>query len=435
MKKPKLIGLESPESQFLRSIEYLGDQYESTTSTQLKTLDVEKKLTLLNIASIFDDFFQLPLPHAPGASFFGAMVSPTSCGTDAEGCNSIGVGGRGINLRQAFESCVGEAAEYLSMIERTGDPLLVGFENASKLNDEHLNWALDGAGLPSSVNLNSLDWVKAESLTGEKSVLFPSEMIIRRPEKMRLGRRQAESSGVAAGSTHDQAIMSALMEVIERDAIGLWWFGRNEGHRISQDFIRECGFDKFAKSIRKDDPHRWWLLDITSDIGVPVVAALSSDDKGRAVVAGFSARNSLSAAMESAFLEMCQMELAQKITLTKYNHSGDRSLQPTDRLWLDRFERLTLASYPELEGVEIAGTTSLIVLDNNVSGMLAFLKKHRLEVYRVDLTRSEIGIPVTRVLVPGLQSSKIDWMSDRLNITMKNNGQSLQTLSNRPSPI
>ena len=62
---------------------------------------------------------------------------------------------------------------------------------------------------------------------------------------------------------------------------------------------------------------RTWLLDITTDIGVPCVAAVSCRADGSGFAFGLAARPALEAAVRSAILEMCQLELADAVVATK----------------------------------------------------------------------------------------------------------------------
>jgi len=82
---------------------------------------VDNRSQLLALAARCRDRFQLPLPHTPGAFAYGAMADPKDFGIDGPGA---GTGGRGLTLQHAFESCMGETAEYLSFLRHQDDPLV-----------------------------------------------------------------------------------------------------------------------------------------------------------------------------------------------------------------------------------------------------------------------------------------------------------------------
>src|SRR5581483_6791119 len=78
------------------------------------------------------------------------------------------------------------------------------------------------------------------------------------------------STGGAAGATREEAILSGLLEVIERDAFTLAWMQRRAGRRI------EIDDEEIASRVKT----RLWgdrpsvdvkFFDLTTDLGIPVV--------------------------------------------------------------------------------------------------------------------------------------------------------------------
>jgi ribosomal protein S12 methylthiotransferase accessory factor len=245
---------ERPErTQAIALLLRLGYLVEDRSADRLAPASCEEsvhrnRLALLNLASRFKAGFELPLPHAPGASFFGAKLSPRDWGLEHLGGESVGVAGKGLTLREAFESCVGEAAAFLSLLE-WGDESLVRIaapgdedpriyqpgrpETADVgLTDAELDWCLSGLVVDGVVEPAVLDWIEASDALDDRRALFPAELCLRRRPDLRCGRRPATSSGVGAGATRKQAILDGLLECIERDAIALWWFGGAAARRV-----------------------------------------------------------------------------------------------------------------------------------------------------------------------------------------------------------
>lgn len=380
---------------------------------------------LLTLAASFTRAFRLPLPHAPGAAFFGAMGSPAALGLTGHGKDAAGFAGRGMTVRQAFESCVGEAAEYLSFIERDTDPLLIPPERVAAPSEAELAWALDGIGMDAGTATADLTWVAARPLDAGPgdSVRFPSELVLRRPADRRRGNRAAESTGVGAGPTSDAARHAGLMECIERDAIALWWYGGRPAARLCDTALERIGFSRYGAQVRAGSNRPFWFLDLTTDLDVPVVAALSSTRDGRSVVTGFCARVDIRQAVLGAFLEMCQMELAQQISRAKLDQRGPEALQAQDWTWIERYKTFSCEAYPHFLGQEIRDPFASDRIDDPVATALERLKARNLRAYWVDLTRPEIGVPCARVLVPGLQSAKPDWISERLTAAAARTGR------------
>ena len=155
------------------------------------------------------------------------------------------------------------------------------------------------------------------------------------------GRRASERSkppfplgtGSAAGKSWDAAALHGVLELIERDAASLWWQGGNPGRSIPPQDEAHVMADALLPRLRDNvSTRRSWLLDITTDIGVPCVAAVSSMEDGFALAFGLAARPTLTAAVGSAILEMCQIELAHAVVEAKCSERGEAALNERDRV-------------------------------------------------------------------------------------------------------
>ena len=100
----------------LQSLEY-GSEPETPDAGANRT-------ALLRVAAQFSRVFQLSAPEAPGLVFFAGEVAPSMIAPDHAQAPLTGVGGMGLSMRAAFESCIGEGVEYLSQFE-AGDEALV----------------------------------------------------------------------------------------------------------------------------------------------------------------------------------------------------------------------------------------------------------------------------------------------------------------------
>src|SRR6202023_416559 len=98
-----------------------------------------------------------------------------------------------------------------------------------------------------------------------------------RPSVQKKGRRQFPlSTGSAAGRSWDAAALHGLLELIERDAASLWWLGGNRGKSIPPGDEAQIMAETLWGLLRqRASARRSWLLDITTDIGVPCVASVS----------------------------------------------------------------------------------------------------------------------------------------------------------------
>jgi ribosomal protein S12 methylthiotransferase accessory factor len=348
--------------------------------------------------------FELGSPDAPGFACIGGTADPAAYGLANHPVSNVS--GRGLVLHAAFKSCVGESVEYLSQLE-WGDEVFCMVEPAER--DKRIGQFSDRLA-----GGRGDDWMPARSLTTGQAAALPADLCIRRVGKET---PRGFGSGCAAGETFRHATSSALLELIERDAVALWWVGGRRGAAIAQEALEACGVIALLEELRKGAaPGRaTWLLDITTDLGIPCVAAMSADETGGGLVCGFSARLTLEAAAKSAILELCQMEMARRLVLVKLEHGGEASLADTDRRHLRRMTGIDVAQCPLLFPANPPLEHMSVMPDE----LIHRLARHGIECLLVDLTREAIAVPVVRAFAPGLQGMPPVGVTDRLRQVME----------------
>jgi oxazoline/thiazoline synthase len=206
----------------------------------------------------------------------------------------------------------------------------------------------------------------------------------------------ADTSGCAAGETLDDATLRGLLELIERDAVALWWYNRvsrpaidltdcSDRIRTLVDHVQGCG-------------RRVHVLDVSPDWRVPVSVAVSSLPDGHEITIGTAAAMDWE---ESAWRAVAEM--AQQTALWRYRQDAD--LSPAAAAWMDEVtlenERYLLpAGYtnPSLKRVRQPKSASALLEE-----CLQRAADLKLDVIMLDATRPEIGVPVARLCVPGLR--------------------------------
>lgn len=197
----------------------------------------------------------------------------------------------------------------------------------------------------------------------------------------------ATSNGCAAGPTMQDAVLGGLYELIERDAAAIWWYNRIPRPAIAVPELREARLERVAAALSKAG-RSFALLDLTTDLGVPVVAAVSRRDSG---LPGWTLGFGAAASHAEAALQ-ATAELAQLLPAT------DDPTLPNPAPWSDT---ATEAANPHLvptghvQPITPRQPPGLAALIDTLAGA-------GLEGYVVDQTHPLTGIPVARVLVPGL---------------------------------
>lgn len=410
--------------------------------------ELANRLALLSLAARCERLFRLPCARAPDAVFLGAELRPARFGKHTAAPAVIGVGGMGLTLRAAFEACIGEAAEFLSFLSTGDEPLFAAAAaemratpaagHGSGIPAAALDWMLDAVGLDRASRTDPIRWIRATSLDGGHDMPFPADLCLRRqPAADDPIQRAADSTGCAAGATPNDARYRALMEVIERDAIALWWYGGQPAAAIAFDSPHGAGLPAFLDALGRDDERPCRLLDLTTDLGVPVVAALSSDADGGSIALGFSADTDVTTAARGAILELCQVELARDLIALKERQGGPGALNDADRRHRDLQQRLHADRFPQLRP-RMAAKRYVADGQNDRAALLAHclaaVNDAGFASYGIDLTRPQIGIHVVKVLVPGLQPARRDCMAPRLSEMMKQNKLAIETLS-QPLPL
>ena len=383
---------------------------------------------LLMAASQFARVFELAAPDAPGLVSFGAEIDPATADPLHAGSATVSVSGVGLSLQEAFQGCIGEGIEYLSQLQTGNDVLERSSPNdpAARLGSgaQDLLAALSARRLRPDVELS---WHCATRLTDRCEVLLPADLCLRRPPEQReIQPPFLLGTGSAAGRSWDAAALHGVLELIERDAASLWWRGGNRGRLISPRNEAHAVAAALLPRLRQNAPaRRSWLLDITTDIAVPCIAAVSCMQDGFGLAFGLAARPTLAAAARSAVLEMCQIELAHAVVAAKCNERGEAALNERDQVHRRRATMINadqcLLLQPVAERVEHLNfdtTDSSAVLQRIVDRLGQF----GIETFGLELTRPRFAVPVARVIAPGLQLEPSEYITPRLADTMARTG-------------
>ncbi|HYA81040.1 MAG TPA: TOMM precursor leader peptide-binding protein, partial [Methylocystis sp.] len=210
----------------------------------------------------------------------------------------------------------------------------------------------------------------------------------------------ADSNGCAAGNTVAEAIVQGFLELVERDAYAMWWYNRVQRPELDLSHFEDSYVREFRNELA-DRGHRLWVLDITNDLGIPTYVAIThwmKDGKENIEFgsgAHFDARIALLRALT---------ELNQFLSIVFMGGgAGDKSS-------LDGVTPLRLQDYPYLTPngaglIQPDLDVKFGKLDTHeqVAACVALVEKAGHDFLVLDQTRADIGVPVVRVVVPGLR--------------------------------
>jgi oxazoline/thiazoline synthase len=251
------------------------------------------------------------------------------------------------------------------------------------------------------------DWTPVWSLTAQTHRLLPTELLyFHLGRAKRTGQLLADSNGNAAGSSLEDAIVQGFLELVERDAVALWWYNRTRQPGIDLDAFDEpwiralrAHYERLGREV--------WALDLTSDLGIPVTVALSrrAGRPGGRIVFGFGAHFDPRLALRRALTEMGQL-FARVLS---HDAAGDGlPADPNLSAWwaLSATEDLSYL-FPDPRAAALTtdcyAYTPTSDLREDVEAISALTCARGLELLVLDQTRPDIGIPVVKVIVPGLR--------------------------------
>ncbi|MFB7053335.1 TOMM precursor leader peptide-binding protein [Streptomyces vinaceus] len=256
------------------------------------------------------------------------------------------------------------------------------------------------------------DWTPVWSLTGGVRRLLPTSMLYfgRATDAAAdpaAGEPWADSNGNAAGSSPEDALVQGFLELVERDAVALWWYNRTRQPGVDLGSFEDEWVERTRHGLRRMN-REVWALDLTSDLGIPVVAALSrrTDKPAEDVLFGFGAHFDPRVALCRALSELGQ--LLPAVGEARGDGGGYRITDPEPLSW---WRGATIANQPYLAADPMAQTRTpghwavaagADLLDD-VHMITELVRSKGLDLLVLDQSRPDLGLPVTKVVVPGLR--------------------------------
>jgi bacteriocin biosynthesis cyclodehydratase domain-containing protein len=244
------------------------------------------------------------------------------------------------------------------------------------------------------------EWSPVWSLRDECFKYLPTGLLYFFHEGSDDNRISADSNGCAAGNTLEEAILQGFLELVERDAYAIWWYNRVRRPEIDLDKIG----DSYIRDLRVQFAamsHRLWVLDITTDLGIPVVVAVShwTEDSRDRIELAAGAHFDLRIATLRAMTELNQFLAIDRMTGRGAEQSDHGE---TDPLPLRKHAYVLPQGKARVGRVPIPKFTSLDRREQ-VLACVKLLKRHGHDFLVLDQTRPDIEVPVVRVIVPGLR--------------------------------
>jgi YcaO-like protein with predicted kinase domain len=313
--------------------------------------------------------------------------------------------GKGRTLAAAKVSAVMEAVECWHA-ENADLPLRLGCareiaRQGAVVTPERL--PRTGQGEPASARFL---WTAARDLVSGAPLWVPYELVsadFTMPPPAGFGLFRQTTNGLGAGNTPVEAMLQGIYEVVERDAVALWHAAAPESQ--AAQCIDPAGIDgaesrwMLARLAAASIAVRIW--DVTTDIPVPAFLVLACDADGVAGVEaefGSGCHASADVALSRALAEAAQARVT-RISAARDDFPPE-SFDIAGRAARDDAAQQLLRTVPaaRFRAQNRAGTS-----EADLDAALTALSHCGIsQVACIDLSRTEIGIPVMRIIIPDL---------------------------------
>ncbi|KKW20690.1 MAG: Bacteriocin biosynthesis cyclodehydratase domain protein [Parcubacteria group bacterium GW2011_GWA1_51_12] len=267
-------------------------------------------------------------------------------------------------------------------------------------------------------------WTRANSFLDDKSAYIPLQLVslayspTNHKEPLL---RFLLSTGAAAGKTLDDAILSGILEVVERDAYMITWLNQLAPELLDFEDAPSAKLRMIARAFKR---HRLelYLVCLPTDINVPAFLGIAIDRTGigPAVTVGTKAGFDINdivdgVAADAIYLRTLMRKRGASDELLRHGHIALKTRVfwwwPRERIKdieiLIRGERKPLAYFEDR-------FSSALSLDSTAA-RLNFLKNKleelKLSTYWVDITRDDLkplNIPAVVVSIPKMQPLYVD---------------------------
>jgi ribosomal protein S12 methylthiotransferase accessory factor len=221
----------------------------------------------------------------------------------------------------------------------------------------------------------------------------------------------ADSNGCAAGNTVEEAIVQGFLELVERDSYAIWWYNRLQRPEVDLSQFDDS-YVRDLQSQLAESGRRLWVLDITSDLGVPTyVAILHWMQNGQENIEfGSGAHFDKRIALLRALTELNQF---LSIGLMGGGTGEKASLDGINPLYLRDHPFLTPGGKPLAPAAD-AKPVPLHNTREQVDACVDIARRAGHDFLVLNQSRPDVGVSVVRVIVPGLRHFYLRFAPGRL---------------------
>ena len=202
-----------------------------------------------------------------------------------------------------------------------------------------------------------------------------------------------DSNGDAAGSCLEEAVLQGFLEVVERDAVSLWWYNRVRRPGVDLASFREPYFLEIQAAFEKMG---WQLsvLDLTTDTGLPCFVTYGHLPGSESFSIGFGCHLDARLGVMRALTEFNQLYQSSRRRRLPWRSTD---IADPSYLWPDPHRRARVAKDYDARLVENAD------LRDDVALCVDLARRVGLSTLVLERTRPDVPLSVVKVVVPGMR--------------------------------
>ncbi|SEB47408.1 ribosomal protein S12 methylthiotransferase accessory factor [Tenacibaculum sp. MAR_2009_124] len=314
--------------------------------------------------------------------------------------------GKGVSIQQSKVSALSESIERYNALYQPDIPLYkISLSSLLKLNYRAISFhelspysdrqylQFTGKEFPSSklkhavrrYTNEKIYWLPVWSLSKKENVYIPLTCCFSNLPFKDVQFGKWNSNGCAAGNVVEEAVLQGLFELIERDATAIWWYNKITCPVFKLTRIDASALEKFKKSMKN---YNFWILDITNDIGIPVMVGVAKDKTSGKFTLGFGCHLIPELAAQRALTELCQLIPIRNTHTAPFAFNAIQ-----DEAFLYGENTNSKKEY----SLEYKND-----LKTNIEIIVAHFQKLDLEVLVLNYSRNSIPLSTVKVFVPGL---------------------------------
>lgn len=347
--------------------------------------------------------------------------------------------GKGATDAQAKAGAIAEAIERYSAIHNKFDLTICGSEESledefvslnsilkfsDKQFSERTTWNQNDyrfASIPNRYDPSMvLEWSEGYDLINDKPILIPSSCLFFNyhwPDQD-TWYSVACSNGLSVGSNCQDSVIQGFLELVERDAVGIWWYNMYQCPGIDPQSFSTPYIDELHRFYRLNN-RELYFLNLTTDLKIPVIAAISyrTDKKKKDILMAFGAHFDPVIAAQRALGELNQFYPAVSSIIddsdSNYNYDD-----PQSREW---WSTSTFENQPYLKPLNTTDPPTHFFDDKPPTSTIEIIDSIKqlcldqdFDLYAFNYTKPNIGISCTKTIIPQLSHFWARYNCDRL---------------------